>query len=119
MNSVKESSTNFGNKQMLSACCVEIYAINLIAGQWTLAICCALANRKLRFGELKKAIPNVTERMLSLQLRKMEANGLLKRTVYAEVPSRVEYQLTSCAKELLPIIDQLQAWGERHKKSMK
>jgi DNA-binding HxlR family transcriptional regulator len=117
MTKIKESSTNFENKQVLSACCVEVYAINLIGGQWTLTICCALANGKLRFGELKKSIPNITERMLTLQLRKMEANKLVRRIVYAEVPPRVEYELTKSAQELTPILDQLQAWGERHKKT--
>ncbi|MCE7054305.1 winged helix-turn-helix transcriptional regulator [Algoriphagus sp. AGSA1] len=72
----------------------------------------------MRFGELKKSIQGITERMLTLQLRKMEANKLIKRTVYAEVPPRVEYEMTSITRELDPIIKELQAWGEKHRKMM-
>ena len=97
---------------------MEIYAANLIGGQWTLAICCYLANGKLRFGELRKRIPNITERMLTLQLRKMEENRLVKRTVYAEVPPRVEYELTLIGQQLIPIIKQLEKWGEKHKRAI-
>ncbi|MFC4873643.1 winged helix-turn-helix transcriptional regulator [Negadavirga shengliensis] len=119
MTKVKESSVNFENKQTLAACCAVVYATGLISGQWTLAICCALEKGRLRFGELKKSIPGITERMLTLQLRKMEANKLVKRTVYAEVPPRVEYEMTDITRELDPIINELQAWGERHKAMMK
>ncbi len=115
MAKIKEASTNNENKQKLMAECNEVYASHLIAGQWTLAICCHLINGKLRFGELHKHLPGVTERMLSLQLRKMETNKLLKRRVYAEVPARVEYELTTIGKELVPIISQLEAWGKKHR----
>lgn len=116
MSKIKEASTNYENKQLLGEDCSQIYAVNLIGGQWTLAICCHLAGGKLRFGELKKRIPNITERMLTLQLRKMEANKLVKRTVYAEVPPRVEYELTKSGQQLSPILRQLEEWGEKHKK---
>ncbi|WP_349665646.1 helix-turn-helix domain-containing protein [Sphingobacterium sp. lm-10] len=74
-----------------------------------------MAKGKLRFGELKKRIPNITERMLTLQLRKMEENKLIIRTVYAEVPPRVEYELTESAIQLIPILEQLEDWGIKHK----
>jgi DNA-binding HxlR family transcriptional regulator len=119
MTKVKETSTNFENKQYLTECCATIYATSLLSGQWTLAICCVLEKGKMRFGELKKNIPGITERMLTLQLRKMEANQLVKRTVYAEVPPRVEYELTPITLELDPIVKELQAWGEKHRKIMK
>lgn len=118
MSKIKETSVNYENKKMLSSECFEIYAANLISGQWTLAICCYLANGKLRFGELKKIIPGITERMLTLHLKKMEANRLVRRTVYAEVPPRVEYELTTSGHQLLPIIKQLEAWGKEHKRTM-
>lgn len=118
MSKVKETSVNYENKQNLGSECTEIYAVNLINGQWTLAICCHLANGKLRFRELRKRIPNITERMLTLQLRKMEANKLVKRTVYAEVPPRVEYELTKSGLQLNPILKQLEEWGEKHRKTI-
>jgi len=61
-------------------------------------------------------MPAITERMLTLQLRELEKEGLVKRTVYAEVPPRVDYELTDIAKELVPIWNQLSQWGAKHKK---
>lgn len=118
MSKVKKTSTNFANKRTLADECLEVYAANLLGGQWTLAICCWLINGKMRFGELKKHLPNITERMLSLQLRKLEENNIVKRTVYAEVPPRVEYELTSIGYALKPIITQLEKWGQKHKDSL-
>lgn len=114
MTKIKESSTNHENKQLLNAECLEVYAASLIGGQWTLAICCYLINGKLRFGELKKKLPSITERMLTLQLRKLEENKLVSRTVYAEVPPRVEYELTESGKQLKPILKLLEEWGRNH-----
>lgn len=115
MTKVKETSTNFSNKQALAEECPEAYAVNLIGGQWSLVICSWLLEGKLRFGELKKKLPGITERMLPLQLRKLEQHKLVKRTVYPEVPPRVVYELTPIGKELKPIITQMVHWGERHK----
>src|SRR5690606_11743984 len=108
MAKIKESSTNYANKQALANDCPEVYASNIIGGQWALAICCYLINGKLRFGELKKCLPNITERMLTLQLRKLEENKIVKRTVFAEVPPRVEYELTPIGNDLKPIIKALE-----------
>jgi DNA-binding HxlR family transcriptional regulator len=115
MSKIKESSTNFANKQALADECLEVYAAHIIGGQWSLAICSWLINGKLRFGELKKLLPNITERMLTLQLRKLEENKIIKRTVFAEIPPRVEYELTPIGYELKAVIKQLENWGEKHK----
>ncbi|MEH6681068.1 MAG: helix-turn-helix domain-containing protein [Sediminicola sp.] len=116
MSKIKETSTNFANKQALADECPEAYAANIIGGQWALVICSWLFEGKRRFGQLKKLLPNITERMLTLQLRKLEENNIVTRTVYAEVPPRVEYELTAIGHELRPIIKQLEKWGEKHKK---
>lgn len=116
MGKIKVTSTNFENKKALADECSEVYAANIIGGQWSLVICSWLTNGKMRFSELKKAIPNITERMLTVQLRKLENNNILTRTVYAEVPPKVVYELTPIGYELKPIISQLEEWGERHKK---
>ena len=71
-----------------------------------------------RFGELKKSIENVSQKVLTAQLRAMEENGLLTRTVYAEVPPRVEYTLTDLGKSLKPILDAMWNWGEEYKASL-
>lgn len=116
MTEIKETSTNFANKTALSDECPEAYASVIIGGQWTLVICSWLLLGKLRFGELRKKLPNITERMLTLQLRKLEENRIIKRTVYAEVPPRVEYELTPIGYALKPVIRELENWGDSHKK---
>jgi len=115
MSKIKETSTHFSNKKSLAEECIEIYAANLIGGQWTLVICCHLLHGSQRFGELKKSMPGITERMLTLNLRKMEKNHLIKRTVYAEVPPRVEYELTPIGLQLEPVLHHLIQWGEKHR----
>lgn len=113
---IKESSTNSENKKNLEQSCSEIYAVNLISGRWILSICYHLRKGKSRFSELKIKIPNITERMLTMQLKKMEEEQLILKTVYAEVPPRVEYELTEIGQKLIPVLDQLEIWGEGHKK---
>jgi DNA-binding HxlR family transcriptional regulator len=115
MSKIKATSTHQENKQLLEAECPEIYAVNQISGQWTVAICGYLSEGKLRFGELKKRMPPITERMLALELKRMEERKLIVRRVYPEVPVRVEYELTESGQELVPIIKQLEQWGRRHK----
>ncbi|CAM2908384.1 transcriptional regulator [Chryseobacterium flavum] len=112
---IKESSTNNENKKNMEHSCSEIYAVNLISGRWILSICYHLKQGKMRFSELKDKIPNITERMLTLQLKKMEQEDLISKTVYAEVPLKVEYELTEIAKKLIPVLDQLETWGKEHK----
>ena len=74
-----------------------------------------LMNGTKRFGELKKCVGNVSQKVLTVQLRAMEANGLVHREVYAEVPPRVEYSLTDLGRSLKPILDAMWNWGENYK----
>lgn len=110
----KENSTNTQNRKHITDCNLT-YSVCLVGGRWKLLILCKLENGKLRFGELRKEVGNITERMLTLQLRELEEDGIVKRTVYAEVPPRVEYELTAISKELIPIWKLLSEWGGRHK----
>src|SRR3546814_2919492 len=80
------------------------HALMLIAGKWKLEILWLLHHRIHRFGELKRSIPGMSQHMLTLQLRELEEDGLITRTVYAEVPPRVEYAMTDATKELEPTI---------------
>ena len=114
MGKVKESSTNYKNRKFLTTCNMT-YAVQMIGGRWKILIIVSLENAPKRYGEIKKTIPGLTERMLTLQLREMEEDGLVKRTVFAEVPPRVEYELTASARELLPICNDLHEWGTRHR----
>jgi DNA-binding HxlR family transcriptional regulator len=90
-------------------------AINVIGGKWKTIVLYMLADKTLRFGELKKSIPKITQKMLTQQLRELEADGLVTRVVYPEVPPKVEYSLTEYAQELRPILAQLCEWGSRLK----
>lgn len=96
--------------QSLPACPVEV-TLTLISKKWKVLILRDLLTGTKRFGELKKSIGTVTQKVLTAQLREMEASGLLTRTVYAEVPPRVEYALTELGLSLKPILDSMQAWG--------
>ena len=89
-------------------------ALSVLAGKWKGEILWQLVQRKHRFGELRQSIPGVTQHMLTTQLRDLEANGLVKRTVYPEVPPRVEYEITPSAKALKPVFDELFRWSQEH-----
>ena len=114
MAKIKENSTNSHNKRFLTTCDMT-YALQLMGGRWKLLIMMHLEKGPLRFSELRKRIEHITERMLTLQLREMESDGLLKRTIYPEVPPRVEYELTPISAKLIPICLQLSDWGTRHR----
>lgn len=94
-------------------CAVEA-TVSLIDGKWKCVILNALLDGTLRFGELRRRIPGVTPRMLTNQLRELEADGLVTRTVHAEVPPKVEYALSELGRSLGPVIDGLRAWGSQH-----
>ena len=89
-------------------------ALGVLAGKWKGDIIWQLVQRKQRFGELRQAIPGVTQHMLTTQLRDLEANGLVKRTVYPEGPPRVEYEITPSAKALKPVFEELFRWSQEH-----
>ena len=101
-------------KADLPACPVET-TLTLIGDKWKVLILRDLMPGTKRFGELKKSVGNVSQKVLTAQLRAMEANGLVNRKVYAEVPPRVEYSLTELGKSLKPILDSMWAWGEAYK----
>ncbi len=95
-------------------CPVEV-TLDLIDGKWKGVILYHLQDGRLRFGELRKRLPGITQRMLTKQLRALEQDDLIIRKVYAEVPPRVEYELSETGLRLRPVIDALRAWGEDHR----
>ena len=104
-------------KKELPACPVET-TLTLIGDKWKVLILRDLMPGTKRFGELKKSVGNVSQKVLTAQLRTMEESGLVNRKVYAEVPPRVEYSLTELGKSLKPILDSMWAWGEEYKSSI-
>lgn len=95
----------------LPACPVETTLL-LIGDKWKVLILRDLMPGTKRFGELKKSIGSVSQKVLTAQLRDMDQNGLVHRKVYAEVPPRVEYSLTDLGRSLKPILEALRIWGE-------
>ena len=98
----------------LPACPGET-TLMIIGDKWKVLILRDLMNGTMRFGELKKSIGHVSQKVLTAQLRDMEEKGLVTRKVYAEVPPRVEYTLTEIGYSLKPVLDALWAWGENYK----
>ena len=101
-------------KKDLPACPVET-TMQLISDKWKVLIIRDLLDGTKRFGELKKSVGNITQKVLTNHLRAMEESGLLTRKVYAEVPPRVEYTLTETGYSLRPVMDVMVAWGMEYK----
>jgi DNA-binding HxlR family transcriptional regulator len=97
--------------------CPVATAIDVIGGKWTIIILYHLRGKTMRFGELKKDIPRITQKMLTHELRQLEANKLVTRKVYPEVPPRVEYSTTELADKLNPALDLLCAWGNEYQQA--
>jgi len=101
-------------KEELPACPVAT-TVQMIGSKWKLLIMRNLLQRPWRFNELKKDLEGISQKVLTDSLRSMEADGIITRTVYPEVPPRVEYALTELGKSLKPILDSMRAWGEAYK----
>ncbi len=101
-------------KKTLPACPVET-TLEFITDKWRVLIFRDLLTGTKRFGELRRSVSGISQKVLTAQLRDMEAAGLLTRTVYAEVPPRVEYTLTPLGYSLKPILDAMWVWGENYK----
>lgn len=99
-----------------SGCAVEL-TLSVIGGVWKPLLLFHVLTGKKRFMELTRLIPSATQRMLTLQLRELEADGLIIRHVYAQVPPRVEYEATDLARTLAPVMLSLREWGENYRKN--
>lgn len=94
-------------------CSMEL-TLDLIGGKWKALILWHLGENTLRFSELKKTLPKITQKMLTQQLRELEADGLVDRFIYTQIPPKVEYSLTPAGKSLLPILATLCSWGQNY-----
>lgn len=97
-----------------TGCDVEA-TLSVIGGRWKPVLICRLLSGRKRFGELCRLAPNATQRMITLQLRELEADGIITRHVFQEVPPRVEYEITEFGRSLAPIIKSMQKWGKGFK----
>jgi DNA-binding HxlR family transcriptional regulator len=95
--------------------CPVATTVSLIGNKWKLLIIRNLLVRPWRFNELQKNLEGISQKVLTDSLRSMEADGIIVRTVYAEVPPRVEYSLSELGESMRPILDSMQAWGTNYK----
>ena len=103
-------------KEELPACPVAT-TVQMIGSKWKLLIMRNLLQRPWRFNELKKDLEGISQKVLTDSLRSMEADGIITRTVYPEVPPRVEYALSDLGDSMRPIMDAMEIWGTEYKKS--
>lgn len=94
--------------------CPVSATLRVIGGKWKPVILWEMENGTLRFGQLRRAIPGITQKMLTQQLRELEHDGIVWRKVYAEVPPRVEYGITPYGQTLRPVLNEMAAWGSSH-----
>jgi DNA-binding HxlR family transcriptional regulator len=118
MKTKKETSTNSLNNKLLVECPVS-YTIDMIGGRWKTIILYQLRNEPIRFGQLKKLIPSITEKMLAQQLKQLEFDRLIVRDAKDIIPPHVEYYLSESGKTLIPILSSMAEWGQIHNPSSK
>lgn len=97
--------------------CPVTTTLSVIGGKWKPIILFVIKDEKKRFGEIKKIITAISQKMLTQQLRELEEDGIVHRKVYPVVPPKVEYSMTDYGRTLTPILDAMEAWGETHRKT--
>lgn len=101
-------------KKDLFGVCPYTTAQKILSGKWTLLILYHLSTQTMRFGELQRALPEMTQATLSRQLKEMEQNGLIVRTAYNQIPPKVEYSLDKLGMDFLPVLNALKVWGGKY-----
>jgi DNA-binding HxlR family transcriptional regulator len=112
----KTNSTNYQNESDLAAICPMHHVMSVLGGRWKIALLYFIFQNHNRFSLLQRKMPFITTKMLSQQLKDLEQDELVTRKIYAEMPPRVEYSLTKKGKTLLPVLEELYKWGEKHNK---
>lgn len=102
-----------GNENPQYSCSAEV-TLDVMGGKWKGIILALLAEKPRRFSELQRELPAITQRILTLQLRELETDGIVHREIYQQIPPKVEYSLTDFGETLKPILLALQAWGDRY-----
>ncbi|MCM3701000.1 helix-turn-helix domain-containing protein [Paenibacillus macerans] len=111
---MRDRKSGYGVCPNEEGCPVE-YTLDVIGGKWKGVLLYHLINGPIRFNEFRRICPTITQRMLTLQLRELEQDGIVHREVYHQVPPKVEYSLTDFGQTLVPIILKMKEWGETYK----
>ncbi len=98
--------------------CPVAFTVDVIGGKWKSLILFHLMSGTKRFNELRRLIPDITQRMLTLQLRELETDGIIHREIYREVPPKVEYSLTPLGNSLAPVVSAMREWGAVHERTI-
>ena len=101
--------------QVIEEACPLAEVLDRVAGKWSIGVIVAAAHGPIRFTQLERAVNGISRRMLTLTLRRLERDGMLRRTVYPTVPPKVEYELTDMARDLHETLKSLTEWAERHR----
>lgn len=111
----KETSTNAINEKQINDSCGMAYSLSVLGGRWKPAVLCRLMHSTMRYSDLRNSIDQISERMLVSQLRELEADLVVRRTVYPVVPPRVEYELTELGLSMKPMLKAMSDWGNMHR----
>ncbi len=115
----KENSTNLENQKILEMSCGLTYAVELLNGRWKVNVIWNLAKGINRYGQIKRNIPGISEKMLTQRLKDLEKEYLIVREDFKTVPPRVEYHLTQAGRELVPVLEKLCKWGTKIREETK
>lgn len=105
------------SKNLVSSCPMDV-TINILSGKWKISILWHLSRGIVRFSEFQKLLPNITQKILTMQLRELERDSIIYRKVYAEVPPKVEYGLTEVGESIKPILSSMCQWGKEYQKQV-
>ncbi|APD06752.1 putative HTH-type transcriptional regulator YdzF [Flavobacteriaceae bacterium UJ101] len=115
----KLESTNFENEKFLEYDCPFMTTLRFIGKRWKPAVLWKISEKNIRFKQLKMALPYISDKMLSNTVSELEADGMITKIVYKEVPLRVEYELTDFGRSILPILKEMNKWGTTIKEKIR
>lgn len=115
----KKSSSNFENEKFLEYDCPFMTTLRFIGKRWKPAVIWKVNEGMVRFNKLKEALPYISDKMLANTISELEADGIIEKQIYKEVPLRIEYKLTQFGKGLLPVLIEMNTWGEETKKEIR
>lgn len=117
--SIDHKDCYINNNEDSHEICPMVLVHKLLSGKWKILILWYLVNGPLRFSDIKRSLPNVTQKMLTNQLRSLEEDNIIYRNVYPVVPPKVEYGLTEIGKKIIPVLEAMHDYGEEYLKEMK